>query len=141
MPLQRRALLLAAALAALPRPGSAGCGSSEYAPGQTVNLRLESGGWNREFQMHVPAGYDEDAPTPVVLYFHGWGGSGSVSWYRAQADASTFLAGRSVFTASALMISELSGPPPSSIWQHGSSQSSATYKCDGSAAADTIPNK
>ena len=93
MPLRRHApVLLATALAALPRPGGAGCGSSEYAPGQTVNLRLESGGWNREFQMHVPAGYDEDAPTPVVLYFHGWGGSGSVIWYRAQADASTFLA-------------------------------------------------
>lgn len=62
-----RALLLAAACAAAcPAFGQA-------APG-AVTMTLVSGGVERSYRLHVPAGYDGDR-VPLVVSFHGSGGS------------------------------------------------------------------
>lgn len=36
---------------------------------------LQSGGMDRYFRIHVPAGYDGTSPLPLVLAFHGGGGN------------------------------------------------------------------
>lgn len=82
-------LLLVHATADEPRR-SPGCGTSPL-PGGTSAQTLASGGRDRHFQVHVPAAYDPDDLTPVVLRFHGWGGSGSVNSLRGTADAETFI--------------------------------------------------
>ncbi|TNC29734.1 alpha/beta hydrolase family esterase [Amycolatopsis alkalitolerans] len=46
-------------------------------PGQTTRLGLESGGYQRNYLMHLPANYDPARRLPVVLAFHGRKGNGS----------------------------------------------------------------
>lgn len=68
---------LLAALAILPQTGSAdslisGCGKAGYTSGAYT---MEHGGLTRTFRVHVPTGYDENKPAPLVTLFHGWGGN------------------------------------------------------------------
>ena len=57
---------------------SAGCtrAGSAYAAG-TVVRTLESGWWTRSYRVHVGASAKPGQPMPVVLSFHGRGGSGA----------------------------------------------------------------
>lgn len=56
---------------------SAGCsGTTTLTAGATTALTLMHGGLPRTFRVHVPTGYDGSAPAPLVLMFHGGGGSG-----------------------------------------------------------------
>lgn len=50
------------------------CGTSTYPAGDTAGMLVHDG-VTRTFTVHVPPGYDGSAPTPVVLMFHGGGGS------------------------------------------------------------------
>jgi len=68
---------LLAGLAILPQTGSAensisGCGNAGYTSG---TYTMEHGGLTRTFRVHVPTGYDENKPAPLVTLFHGWGGN------------------------------------------------------------------
>lgn len=56
---------------------SAGCGSggTAYPAGTTTIGEVVHGGLTRTFRVHVPPGYDGMAPRPIVLMFHGGGGS------------------------------------------------------------------
>jgi polyhydroxybutyrate depolymerase len=52
-----------------------GCGTALPAgvvAGTTVSRTVVVDGSNRSFLLHVPAGYDKDKPTPLVLNFHGF---------------------------------------------------------------------
>lgn len=80
---------LGSALALEQRP--AGCGTSPL-PGGTSAQTLEFGGRVREFQVHVPERYDPAALTPLVLFFVGWGGSGTVGFLADNADQNTYIA-------------------------------------------------
>jgi polyhydroxybutyrate depolymerase len=56
--------------------GSTGCGkalAANLTVGQTTSRRTISGGSDRSYLLHLPAGYDVGKPTPVVLNFHGFG--------------------------------------------------------------------
>jgi polyhydroxybutyrate depolymerase len=57
-----------------PQP-SAGCAADQsFELGTTVlSLQTESG--ERSYRLHLPPGYDSQLPTPLVLMFHGGGGS------------------------------------------------------------------
>ncbi len=56
---------------------SAGCGQAPPAtPGVSKRLTMSSGGLEREFLLHLPAGYDSSSPTPLLLDFHGYTGTG-----------------------------------------------------------------
>ncbi len=44
-------------------------------PGETVEQTLRSGGQQRTYLVHVPAGYEDASPTPLILAFHGAGGT------------------------------------------------------------------
>jgi poly(3-hydroxybutyrate) depolymerase len=50
---------------------ASGCGNTEMTSG---TYTMPHGGLTRTFRVHVPAGYDADTPTRLVLIFHGWGG-------------------------------------------------------------------
>ncbi|MFF2148705.1 alpha/beta hydrolase family esterase [Kitasatospora sp. NPDC058190] len=57
-------------------PASAGCLTPPpVAPGETATLALTSGGQQRSYLVHVPAGYRSADRTPLVLAFHGSGES------------------------------------------------------------------
>ena len=65
----------------LPRPGKS----------SRVRIRVSDpnlGSVERTFKLHLPAGYStsNDMPTPLVLDFHGWGGSGTSQGYRGGFD-------------------------------------------------------
>ena len=77
-------LLQAATLTAIGLVGTAALadpclpGGSAYTSGGTYTAELPyNGGVDRMFRVHVPPSYDPNNPqaTPVVLMFHGWGGS------------------------------------------------------------------
>ena len=59
-------------------------------------LRLDVGELRREYLVHVPSGYDRRREVPVLLMFHGFGGSldetALATEWRSKADAETFLA-------------------------------------------------
>lgn len=57
---------------------SAGCesGSTTYAVATTTPGDITHAGLARTFRVHVPPGYDGTEPLPLVLMFHGGGGSG-----------------------------------------------------------------
>jgi polyhydroxybutyrate depolymerase len=64
------------------RVDSAGCGRRPPGrPGRSVDLEVKAdpvvsaGATRRAYRVHVPAGYDQDRPAPVVLLLHGNGGS------------------------------------------------------------------
>jgi polyhydroxybutyrate depolymerase len=50
---------------------SAGCGSTQYSPGTTVD-QIETAAGERAYRLHVPAGYNPRRATPLVLNFHGY---------------------------------------------------------------------
>ncbi len=61
---------------------TSGCGrSSSVSPGTSadqtfaVNPAEAEGKSTRSYRVHVPAGYQNTIPTPLVLYFHGFGGT------------------------------------------------------------------
>ncbi|MFD8569083.1 alpha/beta hydrolase family esterase [Streptomyces sp. NPDC059639] len=54
--------------------GSAGCGTpTDLTPGTSTTRSLTVDGVRRDYLVHLPASYDEDRPTPLVLSFHGHG--------------------------------------------------------------------
>ncbi len=86
--------------------GSAGQGGTGGSAGQSScttstlmagdhNRTLMIGGTSRTYILHVPSSYDGKTPVPLVLDFHGLGGSGmqeeSSSGYRQVADREGFL--------------------------------------------------
>ncbi len=55
---------------------SRGCGlTPPTAPGQSRSLSLPLDGLTRTYRLHLPTDYDENAPTPIVLNFHGYTGT------------------------------------------------------------------
>ncbi|MDH3475388.1 MAG: hypothetical protein OEM59_17040 [Rhodospirillales bacterium] len=80
-PVSTLLLFLAASVAlaggalAAPAP-SAGCGTAPpETPGITATRTLEVGGFTRSYDVHLPLGYDQATPTPLVLSFHGYEGT------------------------------------------------------------------
>ncbi|KAF7337333.1 Carbohydrate esterase family 1 protein [Mycena sanguinolenta] len=51
--------------------GTAGCGVSHIFPGLTQYYSLQSSGVDRSYSVHIPSNYNDTAPYPVVLGFHG----------------------------------------------------------------------
>ncbi len=68
--------LTGAILLSLPFPlladGPVFCTGKTGEPGEFVQT-ITSGGWTRQFRLHVPASYRPTVPVPLVLAFHGWG--------------------------------------------------------------------
>lgn len=50
---------------------SEGCGKTHFFNGITQYYDLTSSGRDRQYSIHLPGGYDEANPYPVVLGFHG----------------------------------------------------------------------
>lgn len=81
-------------------PGGSGgramsnCDGSSLAPGE-MNRTIDVGGVSRKFIQHVPPGYTGSEPLPLVIDFHGLGGTGSQekgsSGFAALADREGFL--------------------------------------------------
>lgn len=73
-----------------------GCGRTTYPNGASTEASIEHDGVTRTFRVHVPPSYDADAPTPLVLMFHGGFGSGrqleNGSGMSVVADREGFLA-------------------------------------------------
>jgi polyhydroxybutyrate depolymerase len=83
-----RRLLVLAAITALLVTGMAACGKAETIrrphdecaparslPAGSTERTIEAGGQQRRYLIHVPPGYDGSTKTPLVLLFHGLGGS------------------------------------------------------------------
>jgi polyhydroxybutyrate depolymerase len=51
------------------------CPSTALAPGNSTRM-VQSGGKSRSYVLHVPSGYDGKAPVPLLVDFHGHGGTG-----------------------------------------------------------------
>jgi polyhydroxybutyrate depolymerase len=73
-----------------------GCGkTSSIAVGSSANVTMTSDGLQRTYRLHVPAGYDANQMTPLVIDIHGHGGT--AGWeernsnYSALADQQHFL--------------------------------------------------
>jgi polyhydroxybutyrate depolymerase len=70
------------------------CSSESLLPLGLSERRLASGGIDRRFLVYLPGGYDRHRPLPVVLEFHGSGGSPegqlATSQLSALADAKGF---------------------------------------------------
>jgi polyhydroxybutyrate depolymerase len=45
---------------------------------------ISSGGTTRTYKVHLPPGYDRSKPIPLVMIFHGIGGTGSLMWHLTQ---------------------------------------------------------
>lgn len=76
---------------------SKGCGNSSPATiGATTTMNLSSGGLSRTYRLHIPAGYQVDHQTPLVLVFHGHGSNAtdqeSYSQFSVLADQQGFVA-------------------------------------------------
>lgn len=79
--------------------GSAGApGSADAAPqqpGTTVQQTYQSGGRDHTYEFYIPTSYRADAPTPLVVAFHGSGINGAAhlafTSLRADADAHGYL--------------------------------------------------
>ena len=74
----------------------AGCvQTSTIAEGTSANRLVVSGGHQRSYRLHVPTNYNANVLTPLVLAFHGDGGSGAdleaYTGLSTTADASGFL--------------------------------------------------
>lgn len=55
---------------------SAGCDkTSPVEPGATINQTIVSGGITRSYLLHIPTGYHNSAGQPLILNFHGHGGT------------------------------------------------------------------
>lgn len=64
---------------------SEGCGTAGAYESGTTASQIQFGSGSRTFRIHVPPGYDPNAPLPVLLMFHGGGGSGR-QFEEASAD-------------------------------------------------------
>jgi len=53
-------------------PPPEGCGPGGWRSG---TYTMDHDGVTRSFRVHVPRGFNNDAPAPLVLIFHGWGGN------------------------------------------------------------------
>jgi poly(3-hydroxybutyrate) depolymerase len=52
---------------------SAGCGGgSELTPGNSIARTIRVGELDRDYRLHLPAGYNPASPAPLVLAFHGY---------------------------------------------------------------------
>jgi len=60
----------------VPSVKSDGCGTSHDYEAGTTTGQVELASGSRTFRIHVPPGYEPNTPLPVVLMFHGGGGSG-----------------------------------------------------------------
>jgi polyhydroxybutyrate depolymerase len=73
---------------------SSACSSESPLPLGLSERHVTSGGIGRRFLVHLPAGYDRRSPLPLVLEFHGSGGSPegqlATSQLTALADAEHF---------------------------------------------------
>ncbi len=59
--------------------GSPGCGEAPPVPaGRTTAAALNVNGVGREYWLHIPHSYVPDDPTPLVLAFHGHGGTAAL---------------------------------------------------------------
>jgi poly(3-hydroxybutyrate) depolymerase/CubicO group peptidase (beta-lactamase class C family) len=68
-------LVAASAAYAGETAASSGCGSQPpVSPGDSVAATIEIGGLEREYRLHLPPGYDPNAPAPLVLVIHGYTG-------------------------------------------------------------------
>ena len=65
------ALLAAVLDSARAAPPPAGCEPGGLSSGAYT---MDHGGVTRNFRLHVPEGFENDTPAPLVLVFHGWGG-------------------------------------------------------------------
>jgi len=59
-----------------PEPPAQGCGAAASEVGFVGARQLTVGGVLRSYQLYVPASYDGSRPYPIVLVFHGDGGTG-----------------------------------------------------------------
>jgi polyhydroxybutyrate depolymerase len=58
-----------------PNPGSIGCKSGTLGAGDAT-LSIDADGGTRDYLVHVPPSYEQGKSMPVVLAFHGLGGTG-----------------------------------------------------------------
>lgn len=77
---------------------NSGCGkpiAADLVFGKTTSRTIASGGSNRSYLVHVPANYQANRPTPVVLNFHGFGGSpeqqNAISGFVPMSDREGFI--------------------------------------------------
>ncbi len=63
--------------AAKPTGGGGGGTSGGTSAGQNVIFNIQFGGTTRTYIVHVPAGYDKRKSYPLVMVYHGKGGTGS----------------------------------------------------------------
>lgn len=54
---------------------SRGCGEPHDFIGESRDFTLLSGGRNRDYRIHLPSGYGVDNPQPLLVAYHGRGGS------------------------------------------------------------------
>ncbi|HYX31173.1 MAG TPA: PHB depolymerase family esterase [Pyrinomonadaceae bacterium] len=63
-------------------------------PGDSVQT-ITVGGVNRTYRLHIPTGYDDSTPVPLVFVLHGAGGSGksmqNLTGFSTKADAEKFI--------------------------------------------------
>jgi polyhydroxybutyrate depolymerase len=76
---------------------SSGCGTAPPAvPGETRVLSLRVDGLEREYRLHLPADYDRNTATSLVLAFHWYGGNAqnmeSATWLSRHADEHGYIA-------------------------------------------------
>jgi para-nitrobenzyl esterase len=86
------AAALSAASPAAPDPPST---STKALPPGDHSLRLQVGGRERHYLVHVPPGYNGQTPVPVVMMLHGGGGTSEAAaietQWSAKADQAAFL--------------------------------------------------
>ncbi|MGQ4272136.1 alpha/beta hydrolase family esterase [Nocardiopsis changdeensis] len=124
MPLRmlvRSVLVLALAALAVAAPGAAvphdpdpgyrstGCGlPAPQEPGEAVRYSLVSGGVEREYLVHLPRGYTPGRAWPVLLAYHGRGGS---------AEGMAGYSGLTGLPAVVVLPDALTGEDDRSAWQ------------------------
>ncbi len=55
-----------------------------FRPGLTKNAEISFDGLRRWYRLHLPSGYDRNAPTPLVLNFHGCTGTALENEYLSE---------------------------------------------------------
>lgn len=62
----------------IPVPSSGCSKPAPFAPGLSMNGTIISGGYERQYRIHLPAGYHSSVLQPLVLNFHGHGSTAAV---------------------------------------------------------------
>jgi polyhydroxybutyrate depolymerase len=102
---------------ARPATVSAGCQRQPDVPtGSTSEQTVESGGQARTYLIHLPAGFQTNRPTPLILAFHGRKGTGN--------DIEVF-SGIDALDAIAVYPRGLAGPDGETAWQGAPENSGA----------------